>query len=71
MEEMLDSFVALYRSHGELSGSSQTCFGPFSHSDEQSAFLSRLLRMEGDGARVDEDGYIWITGRVDDVINVR
>jgi acetyl-CoA synthetase len=24
----------------------------------------------GDGARVDEDGYIWITGRVDDVINV-
>jgi len=24
----------------------------------------------GDGARIDEDGYIWITGRVDDVINV-
>ena len=24
----------------------------------------------GDGARRDEDGYIWITGRVDDVINV-
>ncbi|MEF3191301.1 MAG: acetate--CoA ligase [Campylobacterales bacterium] len=24
----------------------------------------------GDGARLDEDGYIWITGRVDDVINV-
>jgi acetyl-CoA synthetase len=24
----------------------------------------------GDGARVDEDGFIWITGRVDDVINV-
>ncbi len=24
----------------------------------------------GDGARVDEDGYWWITGRVDDVINV-
>jgi len=24
----------------------------------------------GDGARVDEDGYIWIIGRLDDVINV-
>ena len=24
----------------------------------------------GDGARIDEDGYWWITGRVDDVINV-
>jgi acetyl-CoA synthetase len=28
------------------------------------------LYFSGDGARVDEDGYIWITGRVDDVINV-
>jgi len=24
----------------------------------------------GDGARVDEDGYIWVMGRIDDVINV-
>ena len=24
----------------------------------------------GDGARKDEDGYIWLTGRVDDVINI-
>jgi len=24
----------------------------------------------GDGARVDEDGYFWIMGRVDDVVNV-
>lgn len=24
----------------------------------------------GDGCRRDEDGYFWITGRVDDVINV-
>jgi len=24
----------------------------------------------GDGSRRDEDGYYWITGRVDDVINV-
>ena len=26
--------------------------------------------MTGDGARRDEDGYYWITGRVDDVLNV-
>ena len=24
----------------------------------------------GDGARKDEDGYFWIMGRIDDVINV-
>jgi len=24
----------------------------------------------GDGARIDEDGYFWLTGRIDDVINV-
>jgi acetyl-CoA synthetase len=24
----------------------------------------------GDGARIDEDGYIWLMGRVDDVVNV-
>ena len=24
----------------------------------------------GDGARRDSDGYLWITGRVDDVLNV-
>ena len=28
------------------------------------------LYMTGDGARRDEDGFYWITGRVDDVINV-
>ena len=24
----------------------------------------------GDGARRDEDGYLWITGRIDDMVNV-
>ena len=28
------------------------------------------LYFSGDGARCDEDGYWWVTGRVDDVINV-
>ena len=33
-----------------------------------STFAGRY--MTGDGARRDEDGYYWITGRVDDVLNV-
>lgn len=33
-----------------------------------SAFEGRYF--SGDGARRDEDGYYWITGRVDDVLNV-
>ena len=28
------------------------------------------IYLVGDGARRDEDGYFWITGRIDDVINV-
>src|SRR5690606_2311484 len=30
----------------------------------------RGMYFTGDGARRDEDGYYWITGRVDDVLNV-
>ncbi len=30
----------------------------------------RMLYFAGDGARRDEDGYFWVMGRVDDVINV-
>src|SRR5437588_8102384 len=28
------------------------------------------MYVAGDGARVDEDGYFWLLGRVDDVLNV-
>ncbi|HAZ60182.1 MAG TPA: acetate--CoA ligase [Gammaproteobacteria bacterium] len=43
---------------------------------DHSRFVETYFRMypdlyfSGDGARRDEDGYYWITGRVDDVINV-
>ena len=33
-----------------------------------SAFPGKYL--SGDGARLDEDGYLWLLGRIDDVINV-
>ncbi|GAX72977.1 hypothetical protein CEUSTIGMA_g430.t1 [Chlamydomonas eustigma] len=46
----------LHNDHGRYES---TYFAPFSG-----------YYFTGDGARRDEDGYIWITGRVDDVINV-
>ena len=35
-----------------------------------SAFEGKLVYFTGDGAKVDEDGYFWIMGRIDDVLNV-
>ena len=38
---------------------------------EQTYFSTyKNVYFTGDGARVDEDGHFWITGRVDDVLNV-
>ena len=38
---------------------------------EQTYFSTfKGMYFSGDGARRDEDGYYWITGRVDDVLNV-
>ena len=48
----------------------QTIYG------DQQRFMQTYLQpypgkyFSGDGARRDEDGYYWITGRVDDVLNV-
>jgi acetyl-CoA synthetase len=46
--------------HGDDDRYVQTYFGRFG----DRAYLA------GDGARRDEDGYVWIIGRIDDVINV-
>ena len=32
--------------------------------------MPRQCYFTGDGARRDEDGYFWVMGRVDDVLNV-
>ncbi len=37
---------------------------------KQTYFPMKGLYLTGDGAYRDEDGYFWITGRIDDVINV-
>jgi acetyl-CoA synthetase len=51
-------------------GQMRTVFGDHKRFVETyfSAFKGKYFT--GDGARRDEDGYYWITGRVDDVINV-
>jgi acetyl-CoA synthetase len=57
---MLDAWPGLMRTvYGDHERFVQTYFTAF-----------KGLYFTGDGARRDEDGYYWITGRVDDVLNV-
>jgi acetyl-CoA synthetase len=57
---ILDSWPGIMRTvYGDHARFIQTYFSTF-----------KGVYTTGDGARRDEDGYYWITGRVDDVINV-
>ena len=51
-------------------GQSRTVYGD--HARFEQTYFSTYPGMyfTGDGCRRDEDGYYWITGRIDDVINV-
>jgi len=51
-------------------GQARTIYGD--HSRFRATYFTRFpgLYFTGDGCRRDEDGYYWITGRVDDVLNV-
>ncbi len=51
-------------------GQARTVFGD--HARFEQTYFSQYpgLYFTGDGAKRDEDGYYWITGRVDDVLNV-
>ena len=55
---------------GSWPGQMRSLFGDHKRFEETyfSQYAGRYFT--GDGARRDEDGYYWITGRVDDVINV-
>ena len=55
---------------GTWPGQARTIYGD--HSRFREIYFSRFpgLYFTGDGCRRDEDGYYWITGRVDDVLNV-
>lgn len=51
-------------------GQMRTVFGDHKRFKETYFGMYPGYYFSGDGARRDEDGYYWITGRVDDVINV-
>ncbi|HVR12111.1 MAG TPA: acetate--CoA ligase [Thermoanaerobaculia bacterium] len=55
---------------GTWPGQARTIYGD--HARFRETYFSRFpgLYFTGDGCRRDEDGYYWITGRVDDVLNV-
>jgi acetyl-CoA synthetase len=55
---------------GTWPGQARTLYGD--HARFRQTYFSQYpgLYFTGDGCRRDEDGYYWITGRVDDVLNV-
>ena len=55
---------------GSWPGQARTIYGD--HSRFKETYFTRFpgLYFTGDGCKRDEDGYYWITGRVDDVLNV-
>ena len=55
---------------GSWPGQMRTVFGDHARFIETYFTAYRGMYFTGDGCRRDEDGYYWITGRVDDVINV-
>ncbi len=48
----------------------RTLFGDHERFEQTYFSTFKNMYFSGDGARRDEDGYYWITGRVDDVLNV-
>lgn len=51
-------------------GQMRTVFGDHDRFEQTYFSTFKGMYFTGDGARRDEDGYYWITGRVDDVLNV-
>ncbi|QTF09877.1 acetate--CoA ligase [Brenneria izadpanahii] len=51
-------------------GQARTLFGDHERFEQTYFSTFKGMYFSGDGARRDEDGYYWITGRVDDVLNV-
>lgn len=51
-------------------GQARTIYGNHERFEQTYFSLFKGMYFSGDGARRDEDGYYWITGRVDDVLNI-
>lgn len=55
---------------GAWPGMMRTVFGDHERFEKTYFSMFKGYYMTGDGCRRDEDGYYWLTGRVDDVMNV-
>ncbi|WP_434526335.1 acetate--CoA ligase [Photorhabdus asymbiotica] len=51
-------------------GQARSLFGDHDRFEQTYFSAFKGMYFSGDGARRDEDGYYWITGRVDDVLNI-
>lgn len=51
-------------------GQARTLYGDHERFEQTYFSTFKNMYFSGDGARRDEDGYYWITGRVDDVLNI-
>ncbi|HHR5886955.1 TPA: acetate--CoA ligase [Providencia alcalifaciens] len=51
-------------------GQARTLFGDHERFEQTYFSTFKGMYFSGDGARRDKDGYYWITGRVDDVLNI-
>ncbi|WP_272689049.1 acetate--CoA ligase [Providencia sp. PROV033] len=51
-------------------GQARTLFGDHERFEQTYFSTFKGMYFSGDGARRDEDGYYWITGRIDDVLNI-
>ncbi|MBS9439486.1 acetate--CoA ligase [Photorhabdus noenieputensis] len=51
-------------------GQARSLFGDHDRFEQTYFSTFKGMYFSGDGARRDEDGYYWITGRVDDVLNI-
>ncbi|EKT60815.1 acetate--CoA ligase [Providencia sneebia] len=51
-------------------GQARTLYGDHDRFEQTYFSTFKGMYFSGDGARRDEDGYFWITGRVDDVLNI-
>ncbi|MCC6572583.1 MAG: acetate--CoA ligase [Planctomycetes bacterium] len=56
--------------NGSWPGQARTIYGDHARFKQTYFSAFKSLYFTGDGCKRDEDGYYWITGRVDDVINV-
>lgn len=69
-QEILGACEGVLALEDSWPGQMRTVFGDHKRFEETYFSTYKGLYFTGDGCRRDQDGYYWITGRVDDVLNV-